>query len=102
VPRDPQPITTEEILLAQVLDELRGLRADLRALPAEAAVELREPATSGEDCPPLEMVGRIGIAPATVRPTIDLREPAGPTDAELFGAGATTARPARQTKGGKR
>lgn len=38
----PRPITTTDFYLAAILDELRGLRADLAQPPETAEIELRE------------------------------------------------------------
>ena len=49
----PIPRTTTDQLLASVLDEVRGLRADMAAAPQPATetVELREPVTASPASP---------------------------------------------------
>lgn len=56
----PRPITTTDFYLAAVLDELRGLRADLAQPPETAEIELRETPLPG-DFPGYEALVAAGI-----------------------------------------
>ena len=56
----PRPITTTDFYLAAILDELRGLRADLAQPPETAEIELRETPLPG-DFPGYEALVAAGI-----------------------------------------